>query len=173
MAKPKGYVKDDKVWRSMKANLRKATSQINVGWFEGQRYGAENNNLPMAQVAQWVEEGHRGGWAPTPPRPVIRTYFIPALAESGELVSKAIPLVHQVAMGSISWKKLHEKLAPSILYKFKYAIEVYNTKPNTPTTVRLKGFNNPWIETGALLNNARFDVAKYSSAAYRTSYKLK
>lgn len=168
----KKFYKDDKVWRQMKRNLRAKKSQINVGWFEGQNYGPDNNNLPMAQVAQWVEEGHRGGWGPTPARPAIRTLFIPTLAESGELTKFAIPLIHEVAMGRMTWKKLHEKIAPKILYRFKLALEVYSVKPNSPTTIALKGFNDPWVETGTLISNARFKVDDYKASDYKVSYRL-
>ena len=173
MAKSKGFTKDDKVWRSMKKNLRGKKAQINLGWFN-QFYGAENNFLPMAQVAQWVEEGHKaGGWGgKTPPRPAIRTMFIPALAERGELVKAAIPLVHQVAMGKMTWKTLHAKLAPSVLYKFKYALQSYSYPANAPTTVRLKGFNDPWRETGTLIENARFEIADYKAVHYKKNYTL-
>lgn len=165
----KNFAKNDKVWRQIKKNLRAAKSQINLGWFEGQAYGSENNFLPMAQVAQWVEEGHRGGWGPTPPRPVIRTRFIPALTESGEMVKAAIPFVQQVALGKMTWKTLHSKLAPKVLYKFKYAIQTYSFPANSPTTISLKGFDNPWIETGTLLENARFEVVGYKSINYKNT----
>lgn len=168
----KKFYKDDRVWRQMKRNLRAKKSQINIGWFEGQNYGPDNNNLPMAQVAQWVEEGHRGGWRPTPARPAIRTLFIPTLAESGELTKFAIPLIHEVAMGRMSWKKLHEKIAPKILYRFKLALEVYNVKPNSPATIAFKGFNDPWVETGTLIANARFKVDDYKASDYKMSYRL-
>lgn len=168
----KKFYKDDRVWRRMKRNLRAKKSQINIGWFEGQHYGPDNNNLPMAQVAQWVEEGHRGGWGPTPARPAIRTLFIPTLAESGELTKFAIPLIHEVAMGRMSWKKLHEKIAPKILYRFKLALEVYNVKPNSPATIAFKGFNDPWVETGTLIANARFKVDDYKASDYKMSYRL-
>lgn len=168
----KNFTKDDKVWRQIKKNLRAAKSQINLGWFEGQAYGSENNFLPMAQVAQWVEEGHRGGWGPTPARPAIRTLFIPVLAESGELTKFAIPMIHEVAMGRMTWKKLHERLAPKILYRFKLALEQYSAIPNSPVTVKLKGFNNPLVETGALIANARFKVDDYKPATYRMSFRL-
>lgn len=168
----KKFYKDDKAWRQMKRNLRAKKTQINIGWFEGQNYGPDNNNLPMAQVAQWVEEGHRGGWGSTPARPAIRTLFIPTLAESGELTKFAIPLIHEVAMGRMSWKKLHEKIAPKILYRFKLALEVYNVKPNSPTTIALKGFNDPWVQTGALISNARFKVDDYKASEYKVSYRL-
>lgn len=173
MAKSQGFTKDDKVWRSMKKNLRGKKAQINLGWFN-QYYGADNNFLPMAQVAQWVEEGHKAGGfgGPTPPRPAIRTRFIPAIAESGEFVRAAIPLVHQVAMGRMTWKTLHAKLAPSLLYKFKYALQAYSFPANAPATVRLKGFNDPWRETGTLIENARFEIGEYKSMSYKKNYTL-
>ena len=144
----------------MKRNLRSNKAVIQIGWFDGQRYGPENGSLPMAQVAQWVEEGQR--WQRQPPRPAIRTRFIPALAESGELVAAAIPMVNQVALGRMSWKTLHEKLSPSLLYKFKLAIQTLQTPPNKPNTIKAKGFNDPWIETGTLMESARYKVVAYS-----------
>lgn len=166
MAK-KNFTKNDKVWRQIKKNLRAQKSQINLGWFEGQNYGSENNFLPLAQVAQWVEEGHRGNWGKTPPRPVIRTMFLPALKDSNELVQAAIPLVQQVALGKMSWKTLNVKLAPKVLHKFKYAIQVYSYPANSPVTVRLKGFNNPWIESSTLMDSARFEVVAYKNINYK------
>ena len=168
------FKKDTKVWTQMKKNLRRKKSQINVGWFEGQNYGTENNNLPMAQVAQWVEEGHVNGGmfagTITPPRPAIRTMFIPTIAEADDLTGKGIPLIALVAQGSLSWKRLHEKLAPTVLHLFKYTLESYSIIPNSPVTVALKGFNNPWRETKALIDGARFDVVdlkSYSSKSYK------
>lgn len=170
----KGYTKDTKVWTQMKKNLRKGKSQINNGWFEGQNYGPDNGNLPMAQVAQWVEEGHANGGifsgTITPPRPAIRAMFIPTIAEADEFVARAIPMIDSVAQGKMTWKKLHEKLAPSVLHLFKYTLKSYNIIPNKPVTVKLKGFNDPWVETGTLIESARFDVVPmkaYSSKAYK------
>lgn len=170
----KGYTKDTRVWNMMKKNLRKGKSQINLGWFEGQNYGPENGNLPMAQVAQWVEEGHINGGmfagTVTPPRPAIRTMFIPTIAEADDFTKAAIPMIDDVAMGRMTWKKLHEKLAPKVLHLFKYTLKSYNIVPNKTSTVRMKGFNDPWVETGTLIESARFDVVpmnSYSSKAYQ------
>lgn len=161
-------IKDDSVWRAMKKRLRANDSAIKIGWFEGQAYGPENGNLPMAQVAQWVEEGQR--WQKQPARPAIRTYFVPLVAESGEMCKAAIPLVHQVAMGNMSWKKLHEKLAPSLLYKFQLAIKTFSSPSNKPSTIAKKGFDDPWIETGTLVQSARFKVEKPDRVTYKTRY---
>lgn len=143
----KGYTKDTKVWTQMKKNLRKGKSQINLGWFEGQSYGIDNNNLPMAQVAQWVEEGHVNGGkfagTITPPRPAIRTMFIPTISEASELKDFARVLIPKVAEGQIPWKKMHQIMAPKLLHLFKYTLSSYNLIPNSPVTVSLKGFNDP------------------------------
>lgn len=162
------FTKDTKVWVNMKKNLRKGKSQINLGWFEGQNYGPENGNLPMAQVAQWVEEGQ--AWQNQPPRPAIRTMFIPTIAEADEFVKAAIPMIDMVAQGKLTWKKLHEKFAPKMLHLFKYTLNSYNIIPNKPATVKMKGFNDPWRDTGTLIANARFDVVpmkSFSSKAYQ------
>lgn len=168
MSRNKGYTKDVKVWTQMKKNLRKQKYQINLGWFESQNYGPDNGNLPMAQVAQWVEEGQPSN--NQPPRPAIRTMFIPTIAEADEFVKAAIPMIDLVARGSLTWKQLHVKLAPKMLYLFKYTLKSYDIVPNKPSTVRAKGFNDPWVETGTLIENARFDVVPmkaYSSRDYK------
>ena len=169
------FGKDTKVWQQMKNNLRKGKSQISVGWFEGQNYGPDNGNLPMAQVAQWVEEGHINGGifngTHTPPRPAIRTLFIPVIAEADEFVKAALPMIDMVAQGKMTWKRLHEKMAPKVLHIFKYTLKSYTIIPNSPTTVKLKGFNDPWRETGTLIDSARFkveDMKAYSSKAYKS-----
>lgn len=175
MAK-KNYTKDDSVWKAMKKNLRANKAQISVGWFEGQSYGSDNNFLPMAQVAKWVEEGHMNGGmfagTYTPPRPAIRTYFIPVIAEADEFTKAAMPMIDMVAQGKMTWKSLHMKLAPKVLNIFKDSLRIYNAIPNRPATVSLKGFNDPWRETGALIESARFKIESYKlypSKAYQIS----
>ena len=65
------FTKDTSVWDKLKRDLRLLnTLELNTGWFD-KHYGAENNNLSIAQVAQWNEEGH----GKAPPRPFIREGF--------------------------------------------------------------------------------------------------
>lgn len=152
-------IKNTKQWELMKRRLKAPNYAVQLGWFNGQNYGPENGNLPLAQVAQWVEEGQRHNNQPA--RPAIRTRFIPALKESNELLLVANPLINQVALGMMSWKKLHEKMAPRLLYQFKLAIETLKTPGNRPSTIEKKGFNDPWIETGTLLSSSRYRVVSY------------
>lgn len=162
MAQRKSYSKDDSVWRAMKRRLRSQRSAVSLGWFEGQNYGAENNYLPMAQVAQWVEEGHANGGrfagTTTPPRPAIRLYFMPSLQASTDLMEMSVPLIHKVAMGQMTWKQLHEKIAPKLLYRFRLALETISSPANSPVTIALKGHDKPWVETGVLISAVRFKI---------------
>jgi hypothetical protein len=160
------FKKDKKVWTQMKKNLRKGKSSISVGWFEEQKYGSDNENLPMAQVAQWVEEGQ--SWQSQPPRPAIRTIFIPLVSEAKEFTHDALPMIHMVAMGGMTWKGLHVKLAPKVLNMFQGSIRAFQRIPNKPSTIAKKGFNDPWIETGALVNSARFKVEGYKLFSSRS-----
>ena len=57
MARNSRIVKDTRVWESMKKNLKAGKHlSVNVGFFD-EMYGPENDNLYVAQVAQWQEEG--------------------------------------------------------------------------------------------------------------------
>lgn len=161
------FKKDKRVWTQMKRNLRKGKSSISVGWFDEQKYGEDNDNLPMAQVAQWIEEGQ--SWQNQPPRPAIRTIFIPLVSEASEFTQASLPMIHMVAMGRLTWKSLHMKLAPKVLNMFQGSIEAFQRIPNKPSTIAEKGFNDPWIETGALVDSARFKIEGYklfSSKSY-------
>ncbi len=163
----KGVKSNKKEWTRIKQNLRRGKVSVNIGWFEGQNYGPDNGGLPYAQVAQWVEEGHINGGmfsgTITPPRPAIRTLFLPTLKEMPtDFLDKVIPMVVDVAEGKMSWKRLHERIAPRLVMYMQYALEQYNVIPNSATTIKLKGFNNPWYESGNLIQNVKFDIDAWS-----------
>lgn len=163
------FTKDVSEWRRIKGNLRKGNSMINVGWFEDQihhvdkRFGA----IPSAQVAKWVEEGHKNGGSfngtVTPPRPVIRTYFIPVVAESKDWLNFALPLIENVAQGRMSWAQLHQRVAPMIVPILQESLNIYGAIPNAQSTVSIKGFNNPWIETGKLRDTVAYKIVNYKT----------
>lgn len=156
MSRRKLYTKEDKVWKSIKRNLRAQKSEVRIGWFAGNNYGSDNGNLPMAQVAQWVEEGQR--WNNQPARPAIRTQFIPDLAGTGFIQRHAISMAQQVALGRITWRQGHQRLAPHLIYRFKLVLTHYHTIANRPSTIRRKGFDDPWIETGQLVQSVQYRI---------------
>jgi len=57
------------------ANMHKlASKEVNVGFFDD-KYGDDNDNLPVAQVAQWQNDGHKAGVSFAPPRPFFTMEF--------------------------------------------------------------------------------------------------
>lgn len=173
MARRKSYSADTSEWKRMKKNLTRNKASVSIGWFEGQNYGSSNGHMPMAQVAKWVEEGHINGGmfkgTYTPPRPAIRTRFIPTLAASDDFLQMAIPLIDSVARGKMSWKTLHGKIAPKLVNLFQFTLQSYSTPANSPWTVKMKGFNDPWRESGTLISSVRFKLDEFKRV--RGSYK--
>lgn len=157
-SRKKGYIADTKQWKMMKANLQKGKVQIDLGWFEGQVHLARDGGLiPSAQLAKWNEEGT---WN-SPSRPAIRTLFIPTIAEASDFTPATFKTIDAIAMGKMTWKQLHVKMAPKVLHMFKLSMQAYHVKPNAPATVAKKGFNDPWVETGALIDSAGFRISDY------------
>lgn len=157
----KRFRKDTSKWKQMKRNLSAKRAAIDLGWFNGQMHDSGRGILPAAQLAKWIEEGLASN--NQPPRPFIRTKFIPAIADSKELIKKALPYIDSVAQGKMSWKGLHQQIASEVLADFKLAIEIPKTPSNKPSTIKSKGFNDPWIETGGLVSSARYRITEYQS----------
>lgn len=169
MSRNKGFTVDKSKWTRMKKNLTKGLSEVQVGWFEGQMHSGRKgqSDIPMAQLAQWVEEGQ--AWQGQPARPAIRTLFIPVVAEADEVWKDIARKIDAVAQGMMTWKVLHVKLAPKLVTIMKASLKAYQTVPNKPATVEYKGFNDPWVETGMLIDAVRFKVTPqkfYSSRNY-------
>lgn len=156
---------DTKLWQRMKKNLLKGgDKEARVGWFGGNMHPS---GIPTAQVAQLNERGHRNGpgsmfpGTNTPPRPFMRVGFVP---KSLELLPTFIPMVNQVAMGTLTWTKVHEQMGVKLKSTLQDVIEAWSTPPNSPTTVELKGKNDPLIESGWMLDTVQSRVVRKGSA---------
>ena len=150
------FIKDDKVWRKMKANLMKAKdSSIKVGFFD-EFYGSENDNLPVAQVAQWQEEGTDK----IPMRPFMRAGFmIKNIEKLGWLTPEVKGMISAVALGNMSWNQMYHKLGPVFVKIMQKEIELWQIPMNAPLTVELKGFNNPLIDSGKMLDSVEYRIS--------------
>lgn len=154
--------KNTKVWESLKKKFRQAQQiEGKLGFFSDAVYGPENDNLPVAQVAKWVEEGHvAGGWAnaPTPPRPVFRV----GLAEAFKLgwnKKDFQAMVTAVATGKTPLIAMQAS-DDSFKRSLQNVITAWFDPPNSPATIEMKGFDNPWIETGTLRESVDFKVGR-------------
>lgn len=150
-----GVIKDTRVWDAMKKNLKAGKHlSVNVGFFD-EYYGPENNNLPVAYVAKIQEEG-----LGPPMRPFIRNGF---MEENIKTLSWLTPqvkgMISAVALGQMSWNQLYHKLGPVFVEIMKKEIEDWTSPMNAPLTIELKGFNNPLIDTGKMLDSVEYRVS--------------
>ena len=151
---------DKKVWNNLKKSFAKAEMlEDQVGWQADAVYGSDNENLPMAQVAQWLEEGVAS--KNIPPRPFMRVGFKAALSKGANDASFK-RIITAVANGQDVFKALYKE-GDSFRQTLRQVMLDWDTPPNSPTTVELKGFNDPLIETSELISNVTSKTTKRGS----------
>lgn len=149
---------DYSVWNKIKKDLRKGKDlELNIGWFPDQKYGPENDNLFVAQVAQWQEEGVPQN--NIPPRPFMRVGFGGALRK-GMYDKYFKESIERILEGKSSFLKEYTKLGPMFVNDMQEIIEDWSTPPNSPFTVEQKGFNNPLIDSSTMLESVDFRIEK-------------
>lgn len=151
---------DKTVWNKLKKSFAKAEMLENqLGWFEENQYGSDNENLPMAQVAQWIEEGVAS--KNIPPRPYMRVGLRGALMKgSNDASFKRI--ITAVANGQDVFKALHKE-GDSFRQTLRQVMIDWDTPPNSPVTIELKGFDDPLIESSELISNVTSKTTKRGS----------
>src|SRR5690554_5364079 len=164
MAKKYSIVeKNDKLWQQMKKRLTALDGiEARVGWFSGQNYGPENDNLPIAQVAQFNEEGTRGGQgngSGIPSRPFIRTLFM-SLKKSSSFRSYVASELRMYFAGQKTANKMMSALGNYVREEMRKSITEWTTPPNSPYTIAKKGFNDPLVETGLMGRSIAVRVLK-------------
>ena len=150
------FTKDDKVWQKMKKSLMKGQSlAAKIGVFD-KYYGEENDNLPVAQVFQWQEEGTEN----IPMRPAIR-YFIMQLEKEGKLIPFISKYLNSVAMGSMTWTQLYDKIGETAAKDLKEVVDQWEIPPNSQSTIDQKGGrNDPLVDTGTMRDSIEHKIGR-------------
>ncbi len=142
-------VVDKSAWTKLKKSFLQAEKLENqVGWLDTS-YGSDNDNLPHAQVAQWIEEGVAS--KNIPPRPYMRVGFRDSLAKGANDASFK-RMVAAVADGQDVFRAFHRE-GDSFRQTLRQTMIDWDTPPNSPVTVELKGFDDPLIESSELISN--------------------
>lgn len=147
--------KDTKVWEQMKKRLLRQPQELRIGWFPENQYGDDNDNLFVAQVAQFNEEGT----VTNPTRPFIREGFMRPI-KKGLYNSYFIEAMQRIAEGKSTFTKEYTKLGPIFVSDMQEVIEDWSTPSNSLTTIQAKGFNNPLIDSGVMHDTVNFKVGK-------------
>lgn len=157
-------VKNTKGWQELKKKMQALDGmEARTGWFTGQNYGPENQNLPIAMVAMWNEEGHANGGmfdgTSTPSRPFIRSFFL--------VLRKSVPFKTFVANelklyldGKTTSRRLAQKMGKFVQEGLRETIVKWDIPPNAESTIALKGFDNPLVESGLMARSITVKVVR-------------
>ncbi len=156
---------DKSVWNNIKKSLKNIDDySIDTGWFSGQNYGPDNDNLPMAFVAALNELGHVNRsdaaipGAITPPRPFMRIGFTGFLKTSSS--QKAFQSVIESVLKGQSAFSAMERITPFLGQGLKQIMNSWTAPPNASLTISLKGFDDPLRDSGQLIANANSRVRR-------------
>lgn len=122
-----------------------AGATLRVGFLEGATYP---NGTPVAAVAAWNEYGTRT----IPARPFFRNMIAAKSKEWPDGIATQLRLTrYDVALTL-------QRTGAAIRGQLQLSIRSTNTPPNAPSTIAKKGFNNPLIDTGHMLNSVDYEV---------------
>lgn len=146
--------KDTREWEKIKRRMVKAKTNVDakVGFFPESRYGPDNDNLSVAQVAQWQEEGTRGGQkngSGIPARPFMRT-SIRGLRKDKDFSKAVIEGFVGLLDNRLTASAWAESLGLVAKRSMQDNIVKWATPPNSQRTIDLKGFNDPLVERGKM-----------------------
>lgn len=155
---------DNKRWKQVKKRLIQGNNYSNrIGWLKPKLHKSERSqNILLAQIAKWAEEGSitvsDGKYIFVPPRPFIRIGFIDKVKSSPVIRNRLASSLLAVSNGQMTWNAFYKALGEDLVKIMKEVINEWNSPPNSPYTIRMKGFNNPLIETGYMRDNVESDV---------------
>lgn len=112
-----------------------------------------HGDLSPGELALILEFGTLDGRIPE--RPVFRQTFDELKAE---IPQKQAYYAAMVDSGKISSKQAQQRLGQWYAGKLRWAIIRYHDVPNAPATIKQKGFDDPWIDTGGLVNAIDYRV---------------
>lgn len=119
--------------------LKRQRGKIEVGFFEGEKYP---DGTQVAAVAAHNEFG--GG--KTPPRPFMRTCI-------ERRRNKWRKVVRDNLAKELDVHITLAELADVMVEDIKDYISIWTNPPNAPSTIAKKGFNDPLVDTGRMMNS--------------------
>lgn len=156
-----GTLKYDK--RSLTSLMKRVGNlhgvEIDTGFFPEDQYGPENASLPVAQVA-WYNERGLGNMVPS--RPFMEKTF----SDTVELQFYAAGM-RRVFQDTLdkgrSTRTLLKALGEHVVGVMKMNIVDWTTPANSARWAAIKGFNDPLIFTGKMLNSVKYRLEMNSA----------
>ena len=140
--------------KELRLNLTEASS-VEIGFFPEDIH--PKNNIPVASVAYMNEMGDplntfEGHPAPIPPRPFMRQTEAENVKQWGQAFYSGLKAVKYHSAPAL------DGLGSLIQMQIRNSIFNWSSPMNSPVTVKLKGFNDPLVETGFMADSVKVKV---------------
>jgi len=140
----------------LRLNLEEAKS-VEIGFFPEDIH--PKNNIPVASVAYMNEVGDplnefEGRPAPIPPRPFMRQTIADNMKQWGQSFYSGLKAVQYHSDPALNG------LGSLIQMQIRNSIFNWSSPMNSPLTIKLKGFNDPLVETGFMADHVKVKVQK-------------
>jgi len=149
--------KDTSVWEKIKAGF-KNDLQLSVGFFPEDRYDSENDNVPVAYIAEIQDKGYG-----PPSRPFMSgANGLTGVIRSAPYRKDYEQSLKRILAGKSSFTTEYSLIGKALVEDTKEIIDDWSSPPNAALTVELKGFNDPLIETGTMRDAVKYKIEKGS-----------
>lgn len=135
--------------QEIQKSIEKSKS-VDIGWDENARYEDGKSIAYVASIQEFGNDENRymntpnGTPAPIPPRPFFRSLVVDKKASwGGEIATK-------VQESNFDSGKALNEVGKMVSEQLKEKIVSFDTPPNAALTVKLKGFNDPLIDSGQM-----------------------
>jgi hypothetical protein len=128
--------------------------EVEVGFFEEDRYGPENHNLPVATVAAYNEFGT----SHNPQRPFMSDTFSENMSQL--YMAKGMKAVFlDVIKSGTATARLLKALGHMSAELMQVSIQQYAAAGgNSAATIKRKGRDSPLIDTAKMIESVKFQV---------------
>lgn len=132
-----------------------SSMEVEVGFFEEDRYGPENHNLPVAMVAAMNEFGTKYN----PQRPFMSDTFSDGMSQL--FMAREMKNIYlDVLKGGNASQRLLVNLGKLSAELMQISIQQYAAQGgNSPATIKKKnGRDTPLIDSGKMIESVRFHI---------------
>jgi hypothetical protein len=144
-----------KGWDRLKKRLvRFDRRSFDVGFFEDKKYGSENDNLSVAEVAMIND----GGSSTNPPRPFFSVDFKDYADKSFQKKAKKL-FVALVLQTNVAYVRELKSMGAEYSLSLKTFILDYPGS-NSDDWAEAKGFNDPLYHTGTMASAVDYRITK-------------
>lgn len=146
-----------KSWERLKKRLMKFDQRnIDVGFFKRERYGPDNDNMYVAEVA-WMNDQ---GTSQVPPRPFLTVDFTQYASKNFQKKAKHI-FVKLLFTNNAPFMKELNKIGEDFSDELKTIIYDYPGS-NSDWWIDAKGFDDPLYHTGEMVNAVNYRIKRGS-----------